>query len=192
MEIVFATNNQNKLEEIQALLGPEIHLLNLKDIGLSGDLPEEQDTLEGNAFQKAKYVYDQYNANCFADDTGLEVDALNGAPGVYSARYAGDRKDAQDNMDKLLEELADKSNRRACFRTVISLLINGEEKRFDGVVQGTIIKNPRGIQGFGYDPVFQPDGYEVTFAEMPLDEKNKISHRSRAIKKLTHYLLNEL
>ena len=192
MEIVFATNNQHKLEEIQALLGPEVHLLKLQDIGLSGDLPEEQDTLEGNAYQKAKYVYDHYNVNCFADDTGLEVDALNGAPGVYSARYAGESKSAHDNMDKLLEELAHKSDRRARFRTVISLIINGEERRFDGVVQGSIIKTPRGTEGFGYDPVFRPDGYDVTFAEMPLDEKNKISHRSRAIKKLTHYLLNEL
>jgi len=189
MELVFATNNKHKVQEIQALVGDSIKLLGLKDISHEGDLPEEQDTLEGNAYQKAKYVFDHYGFNCFADDTGLEVEALNGLPGVYSARYAGDSKNSLNNINKLLKEIKDKQNRRARFRTVISLIINGKEKRFEGIVNGEIIDDLRGEKGFGYDPVFKPNGYESTFAEMPLDEKNMISHRSKAIKKLTNYLL---
>ena len=189
MKLVFATNNQNKVLEIQALINNTVNLLTLKDIGHEGDLPEEQDTLEGNAYQKAKYVFDNYGFNCFADDTGLEVEALDGLPGVYSARYAGNSKNSLNNINKLLEELKDTQNRRARFRTVISLIINDTEKRFEGVVNGEIINELRGDKGFGYDPVFRPDGYESTFAEIPLEDKNMISHRSKAIKKLADYLL---
>lgn len=189
MELVFATNNQHKVQEIQAVVGDSVNLLSLKDIGHEGDLPEDQDTLEGNAYQKAKYVFDHYGFNCFADDTGLEVEALNGLPGVYSARYAGNSKNSLNNINKLLEEIKDKQNRNARFRTVISLIINGIEKRFEGVVNGEIIDDLRGNKGFGYDPVFKPDNYESTFAEMPLEDKNMISHRSKAIKKLVNYLL---
>ena len=189
MELVFATNNQHKVQEIQALAGDSINLLSLKDIGHEGDLPEEQETLEGNAYQKARYVFDNYGFNCFADDTGLEVEALNGLPGVYSARYAGDSKNSLNNISKLLEKIKDKHNRKARFRTVISLIINGEEKRFEGAVNGEIIDDMRGSEGFGYDPVFKPVGYETTFAEMPLEDKNMISHRSKAINKLVNYLL---
>lgn len=189
MELVFATNNQHKVKEIQALVDDQINLLSLKDIGHEGDLPEEKDTLEENAYQKAKYVYDHYGLNCFADDTGLEVEALNGLPGVHSARYAGNSKNSMNNIYKLLNEIKNKQNRKARFRTVISLIINGKEKRFEGVVNGEIIDELRGKEGFGYDPVFKPDGYEITLAEMPLEEKNYISHRSRAIRKLTNYLL---
>jgi XTP/dITP diphosphohydrolase len=189
MKLVFATNNPHKLKEIQPLLGEQITLVSLNDIGHLNDLPEEQETLEGNASQKAKYVYDHYGLNCFADDTGLEVEALNGMPGVYSARYAGDDKNPQANINKLLKELNGATNRKARFRTVISLIIDGREKRFDGIVNGEIIDYMRGTEGFGYDPIFKPEGYNITFAEMPLDEKNKISHRSRAINKLAEYLL---
>jgi XTP/dITP diphosphohydrolase len=189
MKLVFATNNPHKLKEIQPLLGEQITLVSLNDIGHLNDLPEEQETLEGNASQKAKYVYDHYGLNCFADDTGLEVEALNGMPGVYSARYAGDDKNPQANINKLLKELNGATNRKARFRTVISLIIDGREKRFDGIVNGEIIDYMRGTEGFGYDPIFIPEGYNITFAEMPLDEKNKISHRSRAINKLAEYLL---
>ncbi|MGM0496533.1 MAG: non-canonical purine NTP diphosphatase [Bacteroidota bacterium] len=189
MKLVFATNNLHKVHEINTLVGDYVTLLSLKDIGCDVDLPEEKDTLEGNAYQKAKYVFDHYGLNCFADDTGLEVDALDGLPGVYSARYAGNAKNPMDNINKLLREMKDKQNRKARFRTVISLIINDTEKRFEGIVDGEIIDDLRGEKGFGYDPVFKPDGYEITFAEMPLDEKNNISHRSKAIKKLTNYLM---
>lgn len=189
MKLVFATNNQHKVKEIQALVGDNVNLLSLKDIGHKGDLPEEQDTLEGNAYQKAKYVFDHYGLNCFADDTGLEVEALNGLPGVYSARYAVNSKNFLNNINKLLAEIKNEQNRKARFRTVISMIINGTEKRFEGVVNGEIIDEMRGKEGFGYDPVFKPEGYEKTFAEMPLEEKNYISHRSKAINKLTNYLL---
>lgn len=190
MKLVFATNNPHKLKEIQPLLGDQITLVSLNDIGHTQDLPEEQETLEGNAYQKAKYVYDHYGLNCFADDTGLEVDSLNGMPGVYSARYAGKEKNPRANIDKLLKELKGAANRKARFRTVISLIIDDSERRFDGVVNGEIINQMRGSEGFGYDPVFMPEGYDITFAEMPLDEKNTISHRSRAIQKLADYLLS--
>jgi XTP/dITP diphosphohydrolase len=189
MKLVFATNNPHKLKEIQPLLGDQITLVSLNDIGHTTDLPEEQETLEGNAYQKAKYVYDHYELNCFADDTGLEVEAINGLPGVYSARYAGENKNPQANIDKLLKELNGIENRKARFRTVISLIVDSRERRFEGIVNGKIIEKMRGSEGFGYDPVFQPEGYDITFAEMPLDEKNTISHRSRAINKLADYLL---
>lgn len=188
MELVFATNNKHKLEELQALLGDKIKLLSLKDIACFEDIPEEQPTLEGNANQKSAYVFEKYGYDCFADDTGLEIDALNGEPGVYSARYAGEEKSADANMQKVLEQLEKINNRSARFRTVISLIIKGKEVQFEGIVKGEIIKDERGGSGFGYDPIFQPEGYKVTFAEMDLAEKNKISHRGRAVQKLIKYL----
>lgn len=188
MKLVFATNNQNKVNEIQPLLGEQIKLFSLADINHHEDIPEDQDTLEGNARQKAQYVYHHFGLNCFADDTGLEVEALDGAPGVFSARYAGNSKNSKHNIERLLKEMEGISNRKARFRTVISLIIDGEETRFEGIVNGSIIHEPKGDLGFGYDPVFQPEGYSITFAEMSLDEKNLISHRSRAIQKLTDYL----
>lgn len=189
MELVFATNNPHKTKEIQALLPEEIKILSLKDFNFQQEIPENQETLEGNAHEKARYIYDKLGKNCFADDTGLEIHALNGEPGVYSARYAGNSKDPRANMEKVLEKLEDESNRKARFRCVIALIMEGKEKYFEGVVNGTIIHEKRGTEGFGYDPVFLPDGYNQTFAEMPLDLKNKISHRSIAINKLAKYLI---
>jgi len=188
MELVFATNNQHKLEELQAILGDHIKLLSLKDIGCGEEIPEEQPTLEGNATQKAAYVFERYGYSCFADDTGLEIEALNGEPGVFSARYAGEEKSAEANMEKVLGKLAKINNRNARFRTVISLIIEGKEKQFEGIVEGQILREKRGDAGFGYDPIFQPDGYRETFAEMNLEEKNKISHRGNAVKALVEYL----
>ncbi|WP_167611047.1 non-canonical purine NTP diphosphatase [Maribellus sediminis] len=188
MDLVFATNNQHKLKELQAILGNEFRLLSLKDIGCDEDIPEEQPTLEGNASQKSFYIFDKYGYNCFADDTGLEIEALNGEPGVYSARYAGEEKSAEANMKKVLEKMAKINQRNARFRTVISLIINGEEKLFEGIVNGEILTEKRGNSGFGYDPVFLPEGKEQSFAEMDLAEKNKISHRGRAVQKLVEYL----
>jgi len=188
MELVFATNNKHKLEELQSILGNKIKLLSLKDIGCHEEIPEEQPTLEGNASQKSTFVYEKYGYSCFADDTGLEIEALNGEPGVYSARYAGEEKSAEANMEKVLNKLAKIKNRNARFRTVISLNINGQEIQFEGIVEGEIIKNKRGGSGFGYDPIFRPKGYKKTFAEMELEEKNKISHRGRAVKELIQYL----
>lgn len=188
MTLVFATGNQNKVREIQALIPSSIRLLGLSDIQCSEEIPETQPTIEGNAAQKAFYVFEKYHHNCFADDTGLEVDALNGRPGVLSARYAGEAKDANDNMDKILEELKNESNRAARFKTVISLVIDGEELQFEGVVEGTILKEKRGAKGFGYDPIFLPNGSERSFAEMDVAEKNEISHRALAVKKLVAYL----
>ncbi|MFA5588389.1 MAG: non-canonical purine NTP diphosphatase [Bacteroidales bacterium] len=188
MKLVFATNNQHKLEEIQAILGNSFELLSLKEIGCNAEIPEDHSTLDENARQKAFFIYEKYGYSCFADDTGLEVEALNGEPGVLSARYAGEAKDSQANMDKLLGKLKDEKNRKARFRTVISLVINGEERLFEGIVEGEIITEKRGNTGFGYDPVFLPNGSQKTFAEMSLDEKNQISHRARAVKKLTGYL----
>jgi XTP/dITP diphosphohydrolase len=190
MELVFATNNKHKLGELQAILGDRVHLLSLKDIGCNEDIPEEQETLEGNASQKAFYVYNKFGYNCFADDTGLEIDALNGEPGVYSARYAGEEKSAEANMDKVLAKLIKINNRNTRFRTVISLVIDGAEKQFEGVVEGEILTEKRGGSGFGYDPIFQPAGFSQTFAEMNLTDKNKISHRGRAVEKLVSYLKN--
>jgi XTP/dITP diphosphohydrolase len=188
MELVFATNNKHKLEELQAILGDQFKLLSLKDIGCNEEIPEEQETLEGNASQKAFFVYEKYGYNCFADDTGLEIEALNGEPGVYSARYAGEEKSAEANMNKVLDKLAKINNRNARFRTVISLIINGREKQFEGIVKGAILEEKKGASGFGYDPIFQPNDFQLSFAEMPLNEKNKISHRGRAVQKLVSYL----
>ena len=158
MKLVFATNNQHKLEELQAILGNDFELLSLKEIGCEDDIPEEQPTLEGNASQKAFYVFDKYGYNCFADDTGLEIEALYGEPGVYSARYAGEEKSAEANMKKVLEKLLEIKNRKARFRTVISLIIDGEEKQFEGIVEGEILEQKQGEEGFGYDPIFRPEG----------------------------------
>ena len=188
MKLVFATHNQNKLLEVRKLLTNEIDLLGLSDIECTEDIPETSDTIEGNAAQKALYVSKKYNINCFADDTGLEVEVLNGEPGVFSARYAGNQKNSEDNMNKLLENLNDKINRNARFKTVIALSLNGKTTLFEGVVNGVIIHEKRGNQGFGYDPIFIPDGYKQTFAELSLSDKNKISHRGKAMKLLIEYL----
>ncbi len=188
MDLVFVTNNQHKLQELQAILGDEFRLLSLKDIGCNEDIPEEQPTLEGNASQKSHYIFNKFGYNCFADDTGLEIDALNGEPGVYSARYAGEEKSAEANMEKVLHKMAKINRRKARFRTVISLIINGKEDLFEGVVNGEILFSKKGGSGFGYDPIFQPDGFEKSFAEMGMDEKNKISHRGRAVQKLVNFL----
>ena len=189
MKIVFATNNQNKLIEVRNILGNQFDIVSLKDIGCYEDIPEKGQTLKDNALIKAQYVYDKYHVNCFADDTGLECDALGGAPGVYSARYAGgEGHDSQANMTKLLNELENNNNRKARFRTVIALIINGKVTTFDGIVNGEIIRERRGGEGFGYDPIFQPDGYNQTFAALGTDIKNQISHRARATQKLAEYL----
>lgn len=187
--LVFATNNAHKLEEIRAILGNSIEILSLADIHCHADIPETADTLEGNARQKSRYVYEHYGLDCFADDTGLEVESLGGAPGVYSARYAdGQGHDSQANMNKLLKEMEEKNDRKAQFRTIISLIEKGEERQFEGIVKGQITREKRGESGFGYDPIFQPDGYETTFAELGSDIKNRISHRVRAVAALCDYL----
>ena len=187
--LVFATNNAHKLEEIRAILGNSIEILSLADIHCHADIPETADTLEGNARQKSRYVYEHYGLDCFADDTGLEVESLGGAPGVYSARYAnGQGHDSQANMNKLLKEMEEKNDRKAQFRTIISLIEKGEERQFEGIVKGQITREKRGESGFGYDPIFQPDGYETTFAELGSDIKNRISHRARAVDALCDYL----
>jgi len=188
MQLVFATNNLNKLKEVQALIPTNIKLLSLKDIGCSEDIPETQNTIEGNAIQKAEYIKKHYGYDCFADDTGLEVEALNGAPGVYSARYAGIQRDAQDNMNKLLDELANKENRNAQFKTVVALHLNNNLQTFNGICKGNITKTKHGEKGFGYDPIFKPKDYDMTFAEMNLSLKNEIGHRGKAISKLVHFL----
>lgn len=190
MKLVFASNNKNKISEIQQMLPKEITLLSLEDIGCFVDIPETANTIEGNAILKANYVTEKYGYNCFADDTGLEVDALNGEPGVYSARYAGEQKNSEDNMNKLLSELQDKSNRNANFKTVIALNINNTQHLFTGIAKGTIIEHKKGNQGFGYDPIFLPENYEKTFAEMNLDEKATLSHRGKATKELITFLNN--
>ncbi len=188
-KLVFATNNAHKLEEIRAILGDKVEVLSLKDIQCDVDIPETADTLEGNAVLKAEYIYRHYGLDCFADDTGLEVEALNGAPGVYSARYAGgEGHDSEANMRKLLAEMEGKTNRKAQFRTAICLIEGGAEHLFEGVVKGEIIEEKRGASGFGYDPVFIPEGYTETFAEMGSEEKNRISHRARAVQALCAYL----
>ncbi len=188
MKLVFATNNKHKLEELQTILGDTFELISLGDIGCKEDIPETSDTLEGNASLKSFYVYNNYDYNCFADDTGLEIEALNGEPGVYSARYAGEGKDAQANMDKVLLKLNGAASREAQFRTVISLVIDGNEKQFDGIVKGQILTEKHGQAGFGYDPIFVPEGYSRSFAEMDIHEKNEISHRGRAVQKLVDWL----
>lgn len=188
MKLVFASNNKNKIQEIQALVPKNIQIVSLEDIGCTEDIPETADTIEGNAILKANYVTDKYGYDCFADDTGLEVEALNGAPGVYSARYAGEQKNANDNMDKLLSELKDKSNRKANFKTVIALNLNGKQNLFTGIINGKIIEEKIGSNGFGYDPIFVADGYEKTFAELTMEEKSTISHRGIAVKELILFL----
>lgn len=188
MKLVFATNNKHKLQEVRDIIGSGVEILSLADINCNDDIPETADTLDGNALIKARYIYEKYNVNCFADDTGLEVDALDGAPGVYSARYAGDEHDSEANMRKLLENLTGKNNRDAQFRTVIALIIDGEEKLFNGIVKGRITEEKRGDSGFGYDPIFVPEGYSESFAQMDSSTKNSISHRYRATKQLSDYL----
>ena len=189
MKIVFATNNKNKLKEIREILGDDFEIVSLKDIGCDVDIPETADTLEGNALQKAQYVWKHYHLNCFADDTGLEVEALGGAPGVHSARYAdGTDHDSEANMRKLLAELGDNDNRKAQFRTVIALFLNGKTTLFEGIVEGCIDREKHGTEGFGYDPLFIPDGYDQSFAELGMDIKNHISHRARAVAKLAEYM----
>jgi len=187
-QIVFATANKNKVNEIQQLIPSSIKLLGLTDINCTEEIPETQPTIEGNASQKAFYVYNNYHVNCFADDTGLEIEALNGRPGVLSARYAGEQKNATDNMNKILEDMQGLTNRKARFKTIISLVIDGKEIQFEGVINGTILTERHGTNGFGYDPIFAPDNSKKSFAEMELSEKNKISHRALAVNKLVEYL----
>lgn len=188
MKLVFATNNRHKIEELQAILGDHFELLRPADIGCTEEIPEDQPTLEGNASQKAFYLYTKYGYPCFADDTGLEIEALKGEPGVYSARYAGEEKDPEANMRKVLEKLSEINHRKARFRTVISLVVNGMERQFEGIVDGRIAYEKKGTSGFGYDPIFIPENQGLTFAEMSLTEKNQISHRARAVAKLADYL----
>lgn len=188
-KFVFATNNAHKLEEVSAILGEKVELLSLKDIGCHDDIPETADTLEGNALLKAQYIAEKYHVDCFADDTGLEVEALGGAPGVYSARYAGDGHDSEANMKKLLKDMEGVENRKAQFRTAFALIIDGKEHLFEGIVKGEIITVRRGTSGFGYDPIFVPEGYTQTFAEMGNELKNKISHRAVATEKLCKFLM---
>ncbi|MEP6803812.1 MAG: non-canonical purine NTP diphosphatase, partial [Flavobacterium sp.] len=180
MQLVFASNNLNKIKEIQSILKGSIQLLSLEDIGCHEEIPETADTIEGNAILKANYVTQKYGYDCFADDTGLEVTALNGEPGVYSARYAGEQRNADDNMDKLLKALSDKEDRSAQFKTVIALNIKGEQHLFTGIAKGIIVLEKKGNHGFGYDPIFKPENYDETFAELSSDIKNKISHRAKA------------
>ena len=186
--IVFATNNAHKLEEVRAIVSGEVHIVSLSDIGCCADIPETADTLDGNALQKANYIKEHFGYDCFADDTGLEVDVLNGEPGVRSARYAGDAHDSNANIEKLLLALKGLSNRKARFRTVIALILNGQTEFFEGIINGQIIEKRRGRTGFGYDPVFVPDGYSETFAELGADIKNRISHRALAARKLAERL----
>jgi XTP/dITP diphosphohydrolase len=189
-EIIFATNNAHKLSEVQAVLGNNFKLITLRDCGITEDIPETSDTLDGNASQKSHYLHDRVGKNCFADDTGLEVEALNGEPGVRSARYATDGHDFAANNRLLLKNMEGKDNRKARFRTVISLILDGEEYLFEGIVEGRIAESEAGCGGFGYDPLFIPDGYDCTFAEMSAEEKNAISHRGRAVQKLVAFLTN--
>lgn len=187
-KLVFATANANKVKEIKHILGDLYDFRSLTDIGCTEDIPETQPTIEGNALQKARYVYEKYGYNCFAEDTGLLVEALDGAPGVYSARYAGSQRNADDNMDKLLVELQKETNRAAYFKTVIALIIDGKETLFEGKVEGVILKARQGETGFGYDPIFLPNGHSQSFAEMTADQKGAISHRGRATAKLKVHL----
>ncbi|WP_338647949.1 non-canonical purine NTP diphosphatase [Flavobacterium sp. KS-LB2] len=189
MQLVFASNNKNKILEIQSMLPETIEILSLESIGCHEEIPETAATIEGNAVLKANYVTQKYGYNCFADDTGLEVDALNGEPGVYSARYAGEQRNSDDNMNKLLESLSKKSNRKAHFKTVIALNLSGEQYLFTGIAKGEITIEKIGNQGFGYDPIFKPEEYQETFAQLSLDIKNKISHRGKATQQLIDFLM---
>ena len=188
MKLIFATHNQHKLQEIKLLLPKSIELVSLADINFTDDIAETADTLQDNALLKARYIYNKYKLNCFADDSGLEVAALNGAPGVYSARYAGLQKSDADNMQKLLAELKNKDDRNACFKTVIALIVDGKERIFTGVIEGVILTEKHGDKGFGYDPLFKPNGYNLSFAQMTTAEKSKISHRGLAVNKLVNFL----
>ena len=188
MKLVFATNNKHKLQEVRDIVGDRVEVLSLADIGCYDDIPETADTLQGNALIKARHIYEKYGFDCFADDTGLEVEALDGAPGVYSARYAGEECDSEANMRKLLENLTGKTNRNAQFRTVIALIINGEEMLFNGIVKGSIATEKNGDSGFGYDPIFVPEGHSASFAQMSSEMKNSMSHRFRATQQLSDYL----
>jgi XTP/dITP diphosphohydrolase len=188
MEICFATNNKKKIEEVKAALGPNFTIVSLEEIGCYEELPETGDTLEHNAFEKARYVHDHYGVDCFADDTGLEVEALHGEPGVYSGRYAGEPRSDERNMKLLLKKLENVGNRKARFRTVIALILNNEEHAFEGTADGEILEKKSGTGGFGYDPLFKPIGFEKTFAELSLEDKNKISHRGKAVQALARFL----
>ena len=188
MKLVFATNNKHKLQEVRDIVGDRVEVLSLSDIDCNDDIPETADTLQGNALIKARYIYEKYGVDCFADDTGLEVEALDGAPGVYSARYAGEECDSEANIKKLLHNLTDKNNRNAQFRTVIALIINGEERLFNGIVKGVITTEKMGTSGFGYDPIFIPEGFSESFAQMDANMKNSISHRYRATEELSIFL----
>lgn len=189
-KLVFATNNDHKLKELKQILSSEFELLSLNDIGCTDDIPETGPTLEINAAQKSFYIWDRYGIDCFADDTGLEIEALGNEPGVFSARYAGEERSSTANMLKVLEKMANETNRKARFRCVISLIIDGEEKQFEGIVEGKILTEKHGEAGFGYDPIFMPDGYDHSFAEMSANDKNQISHRGRAVMKLVDYLID--
>ena len=192
MKLVFASNNKNKIAEIQQQVGAQFQIVSLEDIGCFVDIPETAETIEGNAILKANYVTEKYGYDCFADDSGLEVDALNGEPGVFSARYAGEPKNDDNNMNKLLSNLKDKTNRKANFKTVICLNLQGEQHLFTGIINGKIIEERMGTKGFGYDPIFVADGYQQTFAELTLKEKARISHRGIAVQKLIHFLQQNL
>jgi XTP/dITP diphosphohydrolase len=188
IKLVFATNNQHKLNELSKIAGEKFHLLSLKDINCFDDIPETADTLEGNSALKAHFIWEKYGMNCFADDTGLEIDALNGQPGVYSARYAGEEQNPEANLSKVLDELKGNNNRKARFRTVICLILDGKEYFFEGIVNGSLLSERHGKEGFGYDPIFVPEGYDQTFAEMDMELKNRISHRGLATERLLKYL----
>jgi len=190
MKLCIASNNLNKINEFKHLLNDTFDIVSLKEIGCEEEIPEEQDTIEGNSLQKAEYIWNKYHINCFADDTGLEVEALNNEPGVYSAMYAGEQRNSEDNITLLLKNLSDKPNKRAQFKTVITLIINGEIHQFEGIALGTILIQRKGTNGFGYDSVFEPDGYKKTFAEMTMEEKNPISHRGKAIEKMALFCNN--
>ena len=192
MDIVFATNNKHKLQEVKHIIGDTFKIISLNELQCFDDIPETENTLEGNALLKARYIHERFHCNCFADDTGLEIEALDGKPGVFSARYAGEQCSFEDNINKILLELEGKTNRKALFRTVIALIINDKEYLFEGNIKGEIIESKKGISGFGYDPVFIPEGYSETFAEMGNDLKNTISHRALATKKLTEFLISSL
>ncbi|WP_418535696.1 non-canonical purine NTP diphosphatase [Odoribacter laneus] len=188
MKLVFATNNRHKLEEITRMLKDKYEIISLEEIGCREEIPEDYETLQENALEKARYVKEHYGYDCFADDTGLEIEALGNRPGVYSARYAGPAKNSEDNMHKVLGEMKGEENRKARFRTVIALLLGGEEHFFEGIVEGKILEQQQGEIGFGYDPIFCPEGYRQSFAEMPIEQKNQISHRGQAVRKLAEFL----
>ena len=187
-KIIFVTGNPNKIKEVKELLNNKFEIIGLQDIGCQEDIPETQPTIEGNALQKARYVVDNYDVNCFAEDTGLEIESLNMAPGVYSARYAGEQRSSEDNMNLVLEKLKNQDNRKARFKTVVALIIDGEEFTFEGIVNGKIAFEKTGKDGFGYDPIFLPEDQKISFAEMGSAEKNEISHRGRAVRKLIAWL----